>query len=353
MPRPKHGGNLTWAAKVAGCPVSSIKDFSASINPWGIPQTVITAIEEDIPRLIAYPNPEYPRLKSCLAKECGVSAEYILPGNGSAELLTWAAIEMAQQEVTYLIAPAFGDYYRSLRAFNAKIKTLTGELPFGELKTLISGKIEPNSALIINNPHNPTGKLWQKSEIVPFLKQFALIVVDEAFMDFLLPSQQQSLIDLVPDYPNLIVLRSLTKFYSLPGLRIGYAVTNPERIQQWQQRRDPWSVNTLAATAAITALKDRDFQQDTWNWLAPARESLFQGLNKIEGLQALPSAANFLLVKSKISVPILQEKLLQQYRIYIRDCLSFAELGDRSFRVAVRTPSENQLLLAALKSVIN
>ena len=360
MTRPKHGGNLTWAAKIAGCPVSSIRDFSASINPLGIPQTVVTAIEEDIPRLVAYPDPNYPRLRKCLAKDCGVDAEYILPGNGSSELLTWAAKDLAQCSVTYLIAPAFGDYYRALTAMKAPIEAIAQKLPFGELKTLIPDTLKRSrsavlarSGLLLNNPHNPTGKLWQKTEIIPYLSQFALVVIDEAFMDFLIPSQQQSLIDLVADFPNLIILRSLTKFYSLPGLRIGYAVTNPQRIEQWQQYRDPWSVNTLAATAAITAIKDRDFQQDTWNWLASARKDLWQGLNEISGLQALPSKANYLLVKAEMSVTQLQEKLLKQNRIYIRDCLSFAELGDRYFRVAVRTPQENQLLLQALNSIVN
>ncbi|VEP15906.1 L-threonine O-3-phosphate decarboxylase [Hyella patelloides LEGE 07179] len=353
MTRPNHGGNLTWAANIAGCPTSSIIDFSASINPWGIPQTVVTAIEEDIPRLTAYPNPEYPRLRNCLAKDCNVGADYVLPGNGSAELLTWAAKDLLQQEETYLIAPAFGDYYRALRAFGAKINVLTSKLPFGDLDTLIPDRLPCNSGLLLNNPHNPTGKLWQKAEIIPYLSKFALVIIDEAFMDFLRPSQQQSLIDLVPDFPNLVILRSLTKFYSIPGLRIGYAVTYPHRIQQWQQYRDPWSVNSLAATAAITAIKDRDFQQDTWNWLATARESLFQGLKAISGLQPLPGAVNFLLVRSEISVTLLQEKLLQQYQILIRDCLSFPELGDRYFRIAVRTPQENQLLLKAIESVIN
>lgn len=353
MIRPKHGGNLTWAAKIAGCPTSSLKDFSASINPLGISQTVLTAIEEDIPHLVAYPNPEYPRLRNCLAKKCGIGQDYILPGNGSSELLTWAARDLARQEVNYLIVPAFADYFRALKAFKAKIEALSGLLPFAGLDSLISQNLGINAGLLLNNPHNPTGKLWQKAEIIPYLERFALVVVDEAFMDFLPPSQQQSLIDLVPNYPNLIVLRSLTKFYSIPGLRIGYAVADPKRIAQWQKSRDPWSVNTLAEVAAIAGMKDRDFQQDTWNWLTIAREELWQGLNKISGLQPLPSAANFLLVKTEVSATLLQEKLLKQDRIYIRDCVSFAELGDRYFRVAVRTRQENQLLLEALKRLMD
>ena len=347
--RPKHGGNLNWAAKIAGCPTSSIIDFSASINPLGIPQTVQEAIAKDIPRLTAYPNPDYSELRYYLAKECNVDAKYILPGNGSAELLTWAARDLARQQVTFLIDPAFGDYYRALKAFDVKIDAVTGKLPFADLNGLISARIAANSGLLLNNPHNPTGKLWQKTEIVPYLSKFALVIIDEAFMDFLLPHQQQSLIDLVPDFDNLVILRSLTKFYSIPGLRIGYAVTHPQRIERWQQYRDPWSVNSLAATAAITAIQDRKFQQTTWDWLAPAREELFQGFSAIPGFKPLPSAANFLLVKSEMSVTLLQEKLLQQHRILIRDCLSFPSLGDRYFRVAVRTSQENRLLLQAIK----
>ncbi len=352
MSRPRHGGNLTWAAQIAGCPVYSVKDFSASINPLGIPQTVVRAIIDDLPALAVYPDPDYPRLKACLARECGLAAQYLIPGNGSAELLTWAAKDLAQKNLIYLIAPAFGDYQRALKTFDARIEVLTAQLPFGELRSLIPQKIAANCGLLINNPHNPTGKLWGRAEIIPYLSQFALVVIDEAFMDFLPPSQQQSLIDLVPDFPNLVILRSLTKFYSLPGLRLGYAIANPERIDRWQQWRDPWSVNSLAATAAIVAMKDRDYQQDTRQWLATSKDKLWQGLDNIPGLQPLPSEVNFILVKSDFSVTSLQQTLLQQSQIYIRDCISFPELGDLYFRVAVRTPSENKLLLQALEKAL-
>lgn len=349
MHRPHHGGNLAWAATVAGCPAYLIRDFSASINPLGIPETVVTAIEEDIPRLVAYPNPDYPRLRHCLAKELSVETDSILPGNGSAELLTWAARDLAQQQV-YLIVPAFGDYYRALQTFEAKIHPIVGQLPLGNLATLLA-EVPHGSSLLLNNPHNPTGKLWRKEEILPLLERFALVVIDEAFMDFLPPNEQQSLVIEAANSPNLVVLRSLTKFYSLPGLRIGYAVAHGDRISHWQRIRDPWSVNSLAATAAVVALKDLDFQQYTWNWLVPAREELAIGISNIEGFDPLPSAVNFLLVKSAISVTQLQEKLLQQHRIYIRDCLSFPELGNGYFRVAVRTPAENRALIEALSSV--
>jgi histidinol-phosphate/aromatic aminotransferase/cobyric acid decarboxylase-like protein len=173
--------------------------------------------------------------------------------------------------------------------------------------------------------------------------------VDEAFMDFVLPGQQQSVIDWVGRYDNLVVLRSLTKFYRLPGLRLGYAIAQPERLRCWQQWRDPWPVNALAEAAAIAAVQAVAFQQQTWDWLGPAREALFKGLERVEGLEPLPGAANFLLVRCGVSVTALQARLLKQHRILIRDCMSFEELGDRYFRVAVRLRSENERLVAAIR----
>jgi histidinol-phosphate/aromatic aminotransferase/cobyric acid decarboxylase-like protein len=216
--------------------------------------------------------------------------------------------------------------------------------------SLVPGK---RQGLLLNNPHNPTGQLWDKVSLLPYLEQFALVVVDEAFMDFLPPDQQQSLIRWVQDYPNLVILRSLTKFYSLPGLRLGYAIAHPERLQRWQQWRDPWSVNVLAVAAAIAVVQDQAFQHQTWDWLPAARSHLFQGLSSLPGFHPYPSAANFLLVQSEHSCSQLQEHLLKHHRILIRDCLSFPELGDGYFRVAIRTQADNQRLLDALKAVIN
>jgi histidinol-phosphate/aromatic aminotransferase/cobyric acid decarboxylase-like protein len=181
------------------------------------------------------------------------------------------------------------------------------------------------------------------------LEEFALVVVDEAFMDFLPPGEEQSLIGMVQEYQNLVILRSLTKFYSLPGLRLGYAIAHPDRLSKWQRWRDPWPVNTLAAAAAIAAVKDKKFQQMTWEWLPSARNQLFHALASIPGLQPLKGSANFLLVESQQPSSQLQQKLLKQQQILIRDCRSFPQLGDRFFRVAVRTWEDNYRLVEALK----
>lgn len=328
----------------------------------------MAAIAANLGNLSHYPDPDYRELRTALGKLHQLPPDWILPGNGSAELLTWAGWDLATLAATALVTPAFGDYWRSLKAFKANVypfsifDALQGLDPY--LKCDSNFLLSPQSSLhsysplerglLLNNPHNPSGKLFLKESIAPYLDEFALVVVDEAFMDFLPPGEQQSLIPLVAKYPNLIILRSLTKFYSLPGLRIGYAIAHPDRLKSWQERRDPWSVGTLAAAAAIAIIQDTAFQQQTWDWLPSARSQLFTALSLLPGLQPMTSAANFLLVHSTSPVKELQQRLLQQHRILIRDCLSFPELGDYYFRVAVRSEAENEQLVKAIaQSIIN
>ena len=344
----------------------------------GPPKSAIAAIESHLKDLIAYPDPNYHQLRTALSQlHPTLTPDWILPGNGSAELLTWASRELSQLEETCLVTPAFSDYQRALKAFGAKVREYPLELQveqglqIGRLKVEgledhllyssrkgLSSEVQRSDlqlshlGLLLNNPHNPTGQLFDRETIEPLIKQFALVVVDEAFMDFLPPLEQQSLISVVQDYDNLVILRSLTKFYSLPGLRLGYCVAHPDRLSRFQQWRDPWPVNALAAAAAIAVVQDTEFQRQTWEWLPKVRSQLFQGLASLPGLRSYPSAANFLLVQSEQSSSQLQEKLLKHSQVLIRDCLSFPELGDRYFRVAIRTQAENQRLLEGLKTIL-
>ena len=347
---------MAWAAQVAGCSPFALLDFSASISPLGPPPSALSAIQASLPQLTQYPDPQYSTLRQQLAQHHHLAPDWILPGNGAAELLTWAGRDLAALDAVYLLTPAFGDYGRSLRAFGAHQQTIPLPLAVaasGNLDwlTIVAQGLhhEPGRCgLLLNTPHNPTGLVMPLRVLETLLSQFQLVVVDEAFMDFLPPDEQQSLIPQIERWPNLVIVRSLTKFYSLPGLRLGYAIAHPQHLQRWQQWRDPWSVNTLAA-AAVAALQDRDFQQRTWQWLAAARPVLFQALDVIPGLHPLPGEANYLLVRCDRSVTAIQQTLLKRDKILIRDCLSFPELGDRYFRVAVRRPEENEQLVAALR----
>lgn len=299
-----------------------------------------------------YPDPAYTALRHALANHHQVPADWVLPGNGAAELLTWAARDLAEAGEPggcHLLTPSFGDYGRSLAAFGVVIQPWP--LSLETMGTRSAGTLWPQpeaAGILINNPHNPTGQLFSAASLEPLLDQFATVIVDEAFMDFLPPDQQQSLVPYLERHPNLVVLRSLTKFYTLPGLRIGYALGHPDRLGRWQRWRDPWPVNTLAAAAAIAAVEDSPFQARTWRWLPVARQALLEGLQAIPGLSPIAGSANYLLVKTTVPAPLLQEQLLRNHRVLIRDCLSFTELGQSYFRVAVRLERENACLLTAL-----
>ncbi len=356
--QPQHGGNLAWAADVAGCPAFSLLDFSASINPYGPPAAVLAAIKNSFDSLHHYPDPRYLRLRQAIAMHHQLDPDWVIPGNGAAALLTLAGRTFSSLPTTYLISPAFGDYYRSWQGAGAKITVLPWSIeepfPWQSLTASFANATKTGSkpGLILNNPHNPTGALLSRDAILAVLPQCRWVLLDEAFMDFLPPADQQSLIADLPDCPNLIILRSLTKFYRLPGLRIGYGLAHPDVVRQWQRWCDPWPVNALAETAAIACLNAQEFRQQTWQWLPNARAQLREQLANLPGFKPLPSTTNFVLVQTPFPVSQLQRQLLQRAKILIRDCLSFPELGESYFRVAVRTPPENERLVTAIASLV-
>jgi L-threonine-O-3-phosphate decarboxylase len=359
LPRPHHGGNLSWAAALSGCRPQEILDFSASINPLGPPASVLAAITQHLRDIQAYPDPSAAALREQLSLHHQVPIEWVMVGNGAAELLTWACRSLSEMTQVHLLTPAFGDYWRALKAFNSRVfphsifaakQQSSHEFT---LPTLTANVLDlARSGLLLNNPHNPTGQLFAKVDVLGLVENFGRVVIDEAFMDFLPSGDQHSLIPEIVNYPHVVVLRSLTKFYSIPGLRLGYAIGHPDLLRQWKTWRDPWSVNALAIAAGVAALQDTVFQQQTYDWLAAAVPQLREGLAQLPGLEVISGAVNFVLVRCDASVTQLQEHLLKQHQILIRDCVSFPELGDRYFRVAVRTISENQRLLAALSETL-
>ena len=313
---------------------------------------MISALKQHLLEIDKYPTPGYLELRQALAQHLQISADWILPGNGAAELLTWAGRELAQYQ-TFLPVPAFNDYGRALRAFNAPytaLPLLDQQGRWLDLSQILAkATIPAGAALLLNNPHNPSGALWTTESLLPLLDRFSLVVVDESFMDFVSPSQ--SLVPWVEKYHNLVVISSLTKFYSLPGLRLGYCVAHPDRLARWQSWRDPWGVNRLAEVAGIAALADQEFIDRTWAWFNSSQPELFAGLQQVPNLQVYPSAANFFLLRTLQPFTKVQTELLQQFQIFARDCISFPELGEHYGRVALKSAVDNQLLLTALVQI--
>jgi len=217
-------------------------------------------------------------------------------------------------------------------------------------------ELKPRDLVFICNPNNPTGGLVERGEILLLVEKAltldARVVVDEAFMDF--TDGRQTVVPFVKDYPNLLVLGSLTKFFALPGLRIGHLAAGSSLLRRLSEVLPPWRLNILASIAGKEALGDHGYIKVTRKLIESEREFLFQGLAGVRGLQPFPSSANFLLVNisnSGLSGFELQEELGAR-GILIRRCSNFAGLNDFFIRVAVRTRGENLKLLTALKEIL-
>jgi histidinol-phosphate/aromatic aminotransferase/cobyric acid decarboxylase-like protein len=355
-----HGGNRQAVARRLGCRPEEILDASASLVPFGPPAVLVRALKRGLsgPALRDYPDRDYHALRGALAALHGVDPAAVLPGNGAAELFTWAARDAAAAGVSLLPAPGFADYGRALACWGGATRPLPLPLHWGAafpqpFPIPPPDPIEPAATLWITNPHNPTGQLWRRDSVEPLLERFALVIVDEAFLSLVPDGEQQSLIPLLADHPGLVVIRSLTKLLGIAGLRLGYALAAPERLARWRGWRDPWPVNGLAALAGVELLADgagfTRWQARVQRWTAREGAWLAAQLATIPGLEPLPSAANFLLLRGEGSLEPLRRELEERERVLVRDCRSFEGLGPQWLRLALLDRVGNSRVMEGLR----
>jgi len=355
---PRHGGNVHQLARQLNCHPQQILDFSASLVPFGPPPSLRRALRQALNHhVVPYPDPSYQHLREAIAQIHGLDPDWILPGNGATELITWVARD-CQFFHNLLPTPGFADYQRALNTWGAPSQFLPLQLHWcGGAQnwgnTLAQPMAAQNlhhgpSALWITNPHNPTGQLWHRDSLAALLHHYHLLVVDEAFLPLVPGGEVHSIIPLVPQFKNLVVIRSLTKLFSMAGLRLGYAVASPDRLERWRRCRDPWPINGLAVHGGMAVLKDHRWQQRVWQWLEQEGPWLTHQLSThCKILQVCPGAANYRLLYSHQSLLPLQQWLAQQ-RILVRDCRSFVGLDDHWLRIAIRERTQNRRLLTAL-----
>ncbi|MFU8819408.1 MAG: threonine-phosphate decarboxylase CobD [Desulfurivibrio sp.] len=342
-----HGGNLNMLAAKAGIDPQVMLDFSASINPLGMPPAARQAIIAGIEQLGHYPDPLAEELVAAIAEAYNLDSELLLAGNGSTELL-YLALRVLRPGRVLLTAPGFSEYERAARLVGAKIKWL-------RLRRQDDFRIDPAAftaamagcdLALLCNPNNPTGQALSRREVMAVAAAAkgcrCRLLLDEAFADFC-PE-----LSLLGHYHNshLLILRSLTKFYALPGLRLGF-LHLPRRLRsRFLAHKEPWSVNTLATKAAVAALADEDFRRRTLAFMAGERAWLTEELTRLTGARVYPAAANYLLLETP-RAPALLNGLLSQ-GIAVRDCTNFRGLGPHFLRVAIRSREENRRLLAAM-----
>lgn len=351
----EHGGNVFAVARQMGLSPGDTIDFSASINPLGLPASVREAILSSLESLVHYPDTTCQELKQVLAHEHGLPPEHFLVANGSTELI-YNLPAMLSGKRALIISPSFSEYVHSLEQHQWEIShfLLSSQDYFAlDPERLRHVLREGFDTLYLCNPANPSGTLYSRRlvEQIYDLCQEAgtFLVLDEAFIDF---SPEATAAPSIATCDNAIVLRSMTKFFAMPGLRLGYAMAAPRIIEKLARVGGPWSVNTLAQAAGVAALNDGEYRRRSIDYVDKERHKLAEQLSLFQQLTVHPSRANFLLVKisGKPSSPELQQLLLQQ-RILIRDCSDFKGLSDRFFRIAVRTAEENSCLLRSLREI--
>lgn len=343
-----HGGNVFQASLETGIPVSELLDFSASINPLGVPDSVAAVIRDNIGLLVHYPDPFADGISRDLSQHLGVPARSLVCGNGSTELI-YLLVRALRPRRVMIPAPTFSEYERACVLNEGASCTrydLSSQDGFAiDLGQFIAAMAGCNMAFLCN-PNNPTGRLVEREAVLDLVRAAkradCLLVLDEAFIDF---TPDQSLVKDVEGNSHLIVLRSLTKFYALSGLRIGYGIFPDQIVQRIRGHKEPWTVNTLAQLAAATAIRDRAYQEQTTTVISAEKKYFEQSFRDL-GIEFFPASANYYLLRISRGKEV--ASALRKKGILVRDCSNFASLDGSYVRVAVRSRKENSRLLQEL-----
>ncbi|MCS6926946.1 MAG: threonine-phosphate decarboxylase CobD [Candidatus Binatia bacterium] len=352
----EHGGAVYAFARMRGIAPEAVLDFSASINPLGWPPALREAYRAALARIVHYPEPYAESLTAELARYHGIDPAAILVGNGSTQWIYLLPRVCAARRVL-LLAPLFSEYERAFRLSGARVERLCLHPP---RFTVSSARLQQAlrsgySTLVLSNPNSPTGSLLPQArgeEIVRLCQRTGTqLIVDETFVDW---CESESLKQHACRSRHVVVLRSFTKFFALPGLRVGYVIAHPQVIQRFRRQLEPWAVNSVAQEVARACLRDRRFIQRSRAFMVRERAWLFQQLTRLAGVEPFPSQANFVLARVTANAldAVRLAHLLAEQHLLIRPCDNFPGLDRQFFRAAVRTRRENRRLVAALRKAL-
>ncbi|RQD78646.1 MAG: threonine-phosphate decarboxylase, partial [Candidatus Syntrophonatronum acetioxidans] len=340
-----HGGDVAKVQKSLGFKKGELIDFSANINPLGPSPRVMEELRKNLEEIINYPDPRCTELREAVLDYYPVEDSSLIFGNGASELI-FILMKVLKPSRVLIPAPTFIEYQYGAESVNSQVQFLnlphenSYSLPVEELL----GELSRVDLVFLCNPNNPTGTLWEKEEIKNIVERAgekgAWVVLDEAFMDFLEKEDNYSLLRDFKScrYQNLFILRSMTKFFAIPGLRLGWGVGPPKIIERMERAKDPWNVNILAQMAGKRALEDKHYILKTRQLIKKEKKFLFEELEKIKGLKPYWPGANYVFVELERTGPdsgVLRDRLSRK-GFLIRDCASYPNLSSRFFRAAVR-----------------
>ena len=378
-----HGGNIYKVFRKKN--IKGIMDYSSNINPYGIPESLKSRIIENLEILERYPDPDYVELREKLANLNKVDMSDIVLGNGATEII-FLFMKVINPKKILIVSPTFGEYERAVKAVgtsrnsidlscsddNKNIENKEIEIEYFELKESDDFKLNIGNLknqlekkydlLIICNPNNPTGKFLKLAQTEEILKECnkydTKLFIDEAFIEFLADGMKESIINTEENKKNLFVTRAFTKFFAIPGLRLGYGMYFDKELEQKiSEKKEPWSVNNIAELAGLTVLDDTEYIEKTLKWITKEKIYMYEKLNEISGIKVYETEVNFITGKideklflEGLNVKILREKMLEQ-GILIRDASNFKFLDKRFFRLAIKDRASNDRVIEAMKEI--
>ena len=378
-----HGGNIYKVFREKN--IKEILDYSSNINPYGIPESLKSRIIENLEILERYPDPDYVELREKLANLNNVNLSDIILGNGATEII-FLFMKVINPKKILIVSPTFGEYERAVKAVgtsrnsidlscsddNKNIENKKIEIEYFELKESDDFKLNIGNLknelekkydlLIICNPNNPTGKFLKLAQTEEILKECnkydTKLFIDEAFIEFLADGMKESIINTEENKKNLFVTRAFTKFFAIPGLRLGYGMYFDKELEKKiSEKKEPWSVNNIAEMAGLTVLDDTEYIEKTLKWIVEEKIYMYEKLNEISGIKVYETEVNFITGKideklflEGLNVKILREKMLEQ-GILIRDASNFKFLDERFFRLAIKDRASNDRVIEAMKEI--
>ena len=353
-----HGGDVWGFSRKYNIPLEKVLDFSGPINFLGPSPKAVEAVKQYAKLIRFYPDPNPVELKMEIAKYVGhgVDAANIILGNGSIELIYMITEVFPRGFKAVIPVPSFTEYEKAALRVHGEVVFVQLPENFALETESIKKAIKDDTRIVyICNPHSPSGTLYDREKILDLVdfchKKNVILSVDENYIEFTGKAQDTTMVGYVKKYENLFVIRSVTKFYGMPGIRFGYGIAAENLVDELQTVRQPWSINSLAGFATLAAFKDTEFIENTKRTIAKQRVQFAKMLSEIGELHVFPSETNFLLVKilnPKFTSTRLKD-LMAEEGILIRDCSTFVGLDDSYFRVTVRSFKDNLVLASALK----
>ena len=343
-----HGGDVYS--------LEGVLDFSANINPLGLPDGVLDAVSNSISQCDQYPDPLCRELRSAISEKEEIPLEFIRCGNGAADLI-FRSVWAVKPKKALVLAPSFAEYEQALSSAGVEIvrHILKDEEDYQVTDRVLEELTPEIEMAFFCNPNNPTGHVIEPSLLNRILEQCrkngTVLVLDECFQDFLEEKDRYSLLDKIEDYPNLFILKAFTKIYAIPGLRLGYCFSsNSELLERLDRCGQPWSVSLPAQVAGVAALQEENTYCERTNALI-SREKMYlmENLENL-GIRVVGSKANYLFFQVA-GVHDLKERLLEK-KIMVRSCGNYPGLDSSWYRAAIRQHGENERLISALQEVL-